>query len=293
MSIYKPHLVMDQNNRKTIRVGSRKSELALIQTKFVISKLKELHPELEFEIISMTTMGDRVLDKPLPKIGEKSLFTKDLEVALLSGTVDFIVHSLKDLPTVMEIGTTIGAVLKRDDPRDALVLRDDCKEFQLDTLPLDSFIGTSSLRRTAQLKRKFPNLRVSDVRGNLNTRLKKLDNSNYATGDISNTNYSGIILALAGLQRMGWDKRVSQIIDSDVMLYAVGQGALAIECRIGDNNILELLEPLHHYETVLQIVAERGFLTRLGGGCSAPVGIRSTVCLKKKYHIFGWWCLES
>jgi len=132
---------MNQNSQKTIRVGSRKSELALIQTKFVINKLKELHPELEFEIISMTTMGDRVLDKPLPKIGEKSLFTKDLEVALLSGTVDFIVHSLKDLPTVMEIGTTIGAVLKRDDPRDALVLRDDCKEFQLDTLPLDSFIG--------------------------------------------------------------------------------------------------------------------------------------------------------
>lgn len=113
-------------------------------------------------------------------------------------------------------------------------------------------IGTSSLRRTAQLKRKFPNLRVSDVRGNLNTRLKKLDIS-HTTDETSNTNYSGIILALAGLQRMGWDKRVSQIIDSDIMLYAVGQGALAVECRIGDNNILELLEPLHHYETVLQV----------------------------------------
>lgn len=132
---------MNRNNSKTIRVGSRKSELALIQTKFVIKQLKELNPEVEFEIISMTTMGDRVLDKPLPKIGEKSLFTKDLEVALLSNTVDFIVHSLKDLPTVMEIGTTIGAVLKRDDPRDALILRDDYKECQLDSLPSNSLIG--------------------------------------------------------------------------------------------------------------------------------------------------------
>lgn len=132
---------MDRNNRQTIRVGSRKSELALIQTRFVIGELKKLYPEIEFEIISMTTMGDRVLDKPLPKIGEKSLFTKDLEVALLNCNVDFIVHSLKDLPTVMEIGTTIGAVLKRDDPRDALVLREDCKEFQLDSLPANSCIG--------------------------------------------------------------------------------------------------------------------------------------------------------
>lgn len=115
------------------------------------------------------------------------------------------------------------------------------------------FLGTSSLRRTAQLKRKFPNIIVSDVRGNLNTRLKKLDNSSKAAGDNINTNYSGIILALAGIQRMGWEKRVSQIIDSDVMLYAVGQGALAVECRIGDNDILEMLEPLHHYETVLQV----------------------------------------
>lgn len=134
---------MDKSHQKTIRVGSRKSELALIQTNFVIGQLKELYPEVDFEIISMTTMGDRVLDKPLPKIGEKSLFTKDLEVALLSGTVDFIVHSLKDLPTVMEIGTTIGAVLKRDDPRDALVLRDDCKGCKLESLPSKSLIGES------------------------------------------------------------------------------------------------------------------------------------------------------
>lgn len=133
---------MDKSNQKRIiRVGSRKSELALIQTKFVIKQLKDLNPDVEFEIISMTTMGDRILDKPLPKIGEKSLFTKDLEVALLSGTVDFIVHSLKDLPTVMEIGTTVGAVLKRDDPRDALVLRDEFKEFELNSLPPNSRIG--------------------------------------------------------------------------------------------------------------------------------------------------------
>lgn len=132
---------MDKNDHKTIRVGSRKSELALIQTNYVINQLKVLYPNIHFEIVSMTTMGDRILDKPLPKIGEKSLFTKDLEVALLSDNVDFIVHSLKDLPTIMEIGTTIGAVLKRDDPRDALVLRDDFKEFQLNSLPSNSLIG--------------------------------------------------------------------------------------------------------------------------------------------------------
>lgn len=132
---------MEKNGRKTIRVGSRKSELALIQTNFVIDQLKVLYPELDFEIVSMTTMGDRILDKPLPKIGEKSLFTKDLEIALLSDTVDFIVHSLKDLPTIMEIGTTIGAVLKRDDPRDALILREDCKDLKLETLPSNSLIG--------------------------------------------------------------------------------------------------------------------------------------------------------
>ncbi|XP_050540126.1 porphobilinogen deaminase [Daktulosphaira vitifoliae] len=265
--------------KKRIRVGSRKSELALIQTNFVIDQLKKFNSDIEFEIVSMTTMGDRVLDKPLPKIGEKSLFTKDLEVALLSGNVDFIVHSLKDLPTVMEIGTTIGAVLKRDDPRDALILRNDYKQFKLDSLPDQSLIGTSSLRRTAQLKRKFPNLKISDVRGNLNTRLKKLDNK---VGEGTTTNYAGIILALAGIQRMGWNNRVSQIIESDVMLYAIGQGALAVECRIGDDNILKLLEPLHDYDTVLQVVAERAFLTRLGGGCSAPVGARSFVCLEKR-----------
>ncbi|XP_050419608.1 porphobilinogen deaminase [Adelges cooleyi] len=265
---------------RKIRVGSRKSELALIQTNFVISQLVKLYPETEFEIVSMTTMGDRVLDKPLPKIGEKSLFTKDLEVALLNGNVDLIVHSLKDLPTVMEIGTTIGAVLKRDDPRDALVLREEYKNYNLASLPHESLIGTSSLRRTAQLKRKFPNLQVSDVRGNLNTRLKKLDTIPDETGN-KNPGYDGIILALAGLQRMGWEKRVSQIIDPDIMLYAVGQGALAVECRMGDDFILEMLEPLHDYNTVLQIVAERSFLTRLGGGCSAPVGTRSTICFDK------------
>lgn len=132
---------MDKNGHKTIRVGSRKSELALIQTNHVINQLKVLYPNINFEIVSMTTMGDRILDKPLPKIGEKSLFTKDLEVALLSNNVDFIVHSLKDLPTIMEIGTTIGAILKRDDPRDALVLRNDFKEFQLNSLPSNSLIG--------------------------------------------------------------------------------------------------------------------------------------------------------
>lgn len=151
----------------------------------------------------MSTLGDKVLDIPLPKIGEKSLFTKELESALADGSVDFVVHSLKDLPTTLPTGMAIGAVLKREDPRDALVLQKDLKNFSLATLPKDSVIGTSSLRRTAQLAKKYPHLKVEDIRGNLNTRLRKLD-------DLGK--FSAIILASAGLQRMGWDDRISKVL---------------------------------------------------------------------------------
>ncbi|XP_050295560.1 porphobilinogen deaminase [Anthonomus grandis grandis] len=259
-----------------IHVGSRKSELALIQTKHVISLLKQFHPDKEFEIVTMTTLGDQILDIPLPKIGEKSLFTKELETALATGHVDFIVHSLKDLPTSLPKGMAIGAVLSRENPRDALVLQKDIKRHTLSTLPEGSVIGTSSLRRTAQLSKKFPHLKVENIRGNLNTRLKKLD-------DLGK--YQAIILASAGLIRIGWRNRISRLLDADEFLYAVGQGAIAVECRSNDKKIIDLLEPLYDLQTALRVVAERSFLKTLGGGCSAPVAVTSDLKLLKEKEV--------
>ncbi|KAI8433524.1 hypothetical protein MSG28_015553 [Choristoneura fumiferana] len=254
---------MENEVKTVIRVGSRKSELALIQTNFVIDSLKKANPEKEFTIVTMTTLGDRILDVSLPKIGEKSLFTKDLEDALRNNTVDFVVHSLKDLPTSLPDGLAIGAVFEREDPRDALVLREDLKEHTLESLPDGSVIGTSSLRRTAQLHMRHPRLCVQDVRGNLNTRLRKLDSGGYAA----------LLLAAAGLQRMGWGDRVSKILPCAEMKYAVGQGALAVECRADDHSVLALLAPFNHAGTYCRVLAERSFLKTLGGGCSAPVGV--------------------
>lgn len=224
---------------------------------------------------TMTTMGDRVLNISLPKIGEKALFTKDLETAMENGLVDFVVHSLKDLPTSLPDGMAIGAVLEREDPRDALVLAK-CHDGKcLQTMPKGSIIGTSSLRRTAQLSRKYPHLEVQDIRGNLNTRLAKLD----AIG----SKYAGILLAQAGLVRMGWHDRISQTIEPNDILYAVGQGALAVECRANDTKILEMLQKLTCHQTQCRILTERSFLKTLGGGCSAPVAVNS-ILTKRKFN---------
>lgn len=212
-------------------------------------------------------MGDRVLNIALPKIGEKSLFTKDLEDALKTGVVDFVVHSLKDLPTTLPDGMTIGAVLEREDPHDVLVLSKKHEGKDLSSLPKDSIIGTSSLRRTAQLSRKYPHLKVLNIRGNLNTRLAKLD--------APDSVFAGIILARAGIVRLGWHDRISQTITSEEILYAVGQGALAVECREDDAKILEMLQKLTCFKTLCQILGERSFLKTLGGGCSAPVAVTS------------------
>ncbi|KAI5638287.1 porphobilinogen deaminase, dipyromethane cofactor binding domain-containing protein [Phthorimaea operculella] len=260
---------MDNEGKDVIRVGSRKSELALIQTNYVIDCLKKLNPEKEFKVVTMTTLGDRILDVSLPKIGEKSLFTKDLEDALRSNTVDFVVHSLKDLPTSLPDGLAIGAVFEREDPRDALVLREELKEHTLATLPAGSVIGTSSLRRTAQLRGSHPHLTVIDVRGNLNTRLRKLD--------ADDKQYSALLLATAGLQRMGWGHRISKILPCAEIMYAVGQGALGVECRADNTAMLDLLAPFSHAATYCRTLAERSFLKTLGGGCSAPVGVSTTL----------------
>ncbi|XP_017771357.1 PREDICTED: porphobilinogen deaminase [Nicrophorus vespilloides] len=276
------------SSKTTIRVGSRKSQLALIQTRHVIGLLEQLNKDVKFEIVTMSTLGDKVLDIPLPKIGEKSLFTKELETALSNGLVDFVVHSLKDLPTTLPQGMAIGAVLEREDPRDALVLRKDMKDLDLNTLPEGSVIGTSSLRRAAQLSRKYPQLKIADIRGNLNTRLKKLDELD---------TFKAIILATAGLQRMGWDSRISKILDTDEILYAVGQGALAVECRANDEDTIKLLKPLYDAQTAIRVNTERTFLKTLGGGCSAPVAISTDIINDHGIHNLvvkgGVWSLDG
>lgn len=267
---------LDGNGKavRVIRIGTRKSQLACIQTNSVAEKLKELYPDIQLEIIGMTTTGDKILDTALSKIGEKSLFTKELENALERNEVDLVVHSLKDLPTALPPGFTIGAVLKRENPFDAVVLHPNHANKTLEVLPKNSVIGTSSLRRAAQLKRKYPHLEFKDIRGNLNTRLKKLDEKD---------DFAAIILAAAGLKRMGWEDRIGQILTPEESMYAVGQGALAVEVRARDTDILEMVSVLHDPETVLRCMAERAFLKRLEGGCSVPVAVHTNIVDSQLY----------
>uniref|UniRef100_A0A8C4UPU0 hydroxymethylbilane synthase n=1 Tax=Falco tinnunculus TaxID=100819 RepID=A0A8C4UPU0_FALTI len=231
-------------------------QLARIQTDSVVEVLRELYPDLRFEIVAMSTIGDKILDTALSKIGEKSLFTKELENALERNEVDLVVHSLKDLPTSLPPGFTIGAVCKRENPLDAVVFHPKNCGKTLGLLPEKSVIGTSSLRRAAQLKKKFPQLEFRDIRGNLNTRLKKLDEKE---------DFSAIILAAAGLKRMGWENRIGQLLSPEDCLYAVGQGALAVEVRAKDQEILNMVSALHDADTVLCCIAERAFMKRLVG----------------------------
>ncbi|KAM5245504.1 porphobilinogen deaminase isoform 4-T4 [Ctenodactylus gundi] len=256
---------------RVIRVGTRKSQLARIQTDSVVAMLKALYPSLQFEIIAMSTTGDKILDTALSKIGEKSLFTKELEYALERNEVDLVVHSLKDLPTVLPPGFTIGAICKRESPYDAVVFHPKFVGKTLETLPEKSVVGTSSLRRAAQLQRKFPHLEFKSIRGNLNTRLRKLDEQQ---------EFSAIILAVAGLQRMGWQNRV-------------GQGALGVEVRAKDQDILDLVGVLHDPETLLRCIAERAFLRHLEGGCSVPVAVHTMVKDGQLYLTGGVWSLDG
>ncbi|MCF2970551.1 hydroxymethylbilane synthase [Synechococcus sp. Nb3U1] len=252
---------------EAVRIASRKSELALVQTHWVMGQLQEHHPGLTFELNTLSTQGDIILDVALAKIGDKGLFTKELEVGLLNGSSDLAVHSLKDLPTRLPEGLMLGAITRREDPLDALVVHKRFQDYQLSTLPEGTVIGTSSLRRLAQLRHAFPHLRFKDVRGNLNTRLAKLDN-----GD-----YDGLILAVAGLKRLGKGERIHQVLDPSVSLYAVGQGSLGIECRQGDERILDLIQPLAEAEATARCLAERALLRALEGGCQVPIGVHSQV----------------
>lgn len=252
---------------RTIHIGSRKSALALVQTHWIEAQLRIHYPKRGFEIHTMSTQGDNILDVALSKIGDKGLFTKELEVGLLEGSTDLAVHSLKDMPTRLPDGLILGAITERENPADALVVHESCKSYQLETLPEGTILGTSSLRRLAQLRHAFPHLQFKDVRGNLNTRLAKLDN-----GD-----YDALILAVAGLERLDMADRIHQVIDPTISLYAVGQGALGIECRGNDAETLELLQPLIHVPTQQRCWAERAFLRELEGGCQVPIGVDSAV----------------
>ncbi|PMB43960.1 hydroxymethylbilane synthase [Fischerella thermalis CCMEE 5205] len=252
---------------RTIRIGSRKSQLALIQTYWVQEQLQKSFPDITFEVHTMATHGDKILDVALAKIGDKGLFTKELELGMINQEIDFAVHSLKDLPTRLPEGLVLAAITERENPADALVVHEKHKDKQIDTLPEGAVIGTSSLRRLAQLRHRYPHFTFKDVRGNLNTRMAKLD-----AGE-----YDALILAVAGLQRLGMGDRIHQVLPQEVSLHAVGQGALGIECRAEDTELISLLKAIEHPETRDRCLAERAFLRELEGGCQVPIGVNTEV----------------
>lgn len=248
----------------TIRIGTRDSQLALWQAQWVKAGLSNTYPELDFILVPMKTKGDKILDVPLAKIGDKGLFTKELELTLLSREIDLAVHSLKDLPTVLPEGLEIAAFCERVESRDVFLSKDGTC---LAELPPGSIIGTSSLRRKAQLQNYRPDLAFADLRGNLQTRWRKLEESEMA----------GIVLAAAGVIRLGWEERITEIISEDLMLSAVGQGSIAIEISSEREDMRELSRALNHPKTELAVRAERALLRRLEGGCQIPIGALGTV----------------
>lgn len=249
-------------HKQKLVVGTRSSQLALWQADFVIGELAKKYPELVVEKRLMTTKGDKILNAPLAKIGGKGLFTKELETAMLEGEIDIAVHSLKDMPVVVPEGLVITAITQRADPGDAFV---SSKYESFQQLPAGAKVGTSSLRRKAQLLHARPDLQIEDLRGNVNTRLRKMEEENF----------DGIILACAGLKRLGFGDKIRQVLPQTMCLPAVGQGALAIECRQADRETRELLEFLNDKCTRLCTEAERGFLATVEGGCQVPVGVHA------------------
>lgn len=242
-----------------ITVGSRKSQLALTQTNWVMDQITSHHPEVSFDLKHIVTKGDRILDVTLSKVGGKGLFVKEIEQALLDKEIDFAVHSMKDMPAVIPDGLMIACVPLRADHRDALISTNNV-EFK--DLPEGAVVGTSSLRRQSQLLSVRPDLQIKSLRGNIDTRLGKLEDGQY----------DAIVLAAAGLERMGWSNdKVTEFLSEDTMLPAVGQGALAIECRSDDDTLIELLSSIHDQETYRVTSAERAFLAELGGSCQVPI----------------------
>jgi len=246
-----------------LKIATRKSPLAIWQAEFVKSKLENIYPDLKVELVKMTTQGDQILNSPLSKIGGKSLFIKELEVGIMEGRADIAVHSMKDVPYELPQGFEIGAILERDNPFDAFVSND---FNSIQDLPIGAKLGSCSLRRIVQIKAMRPDLEILDLRGNVNTRLKKLDDGEY----------DAIILACSGLTRLGFDNRIKQDLSPDDSLPAVGQGALGIEIKANDHEISNLIKPLIHQKTQIEVNAERALNTTLQGGCSVAIGAFAT-----------------
>lgn len=241
-----------------LRIATRKSPLALWQAHFVRDQLHHHHPDLKIELVTMTTQGDKILDTPLAKVGGKGLFVKELETGMLEGRADIAVHSMKDVPVEFPTGLHLAVICEREDPRDAFV----SNNFKsLEELPQGARLGTSSLRRQSQISALRPDLKIIDLRGNVNTRLKKLDEGEY----------DAIILAAAGLKRLEFDDRITQFIATDVCLPAIGQGAVGIECRSDDARVNNLIAPLNDNKTQIRVLAERAMNQRLQGGCQVPI----------------------
>ena len=243
---------------KIIRIATRQSPLALWQADHVAALLQQAFPNIKTELVKMVTRGDKILDAPLAKIGGKGLFVKELEQGMLEGNADIAVHSMKDVPIDFPEGLHLAAILEREDPTDAFV----SNHYQnLDDLPENARIGTSSLRRQCQIKARFPNADILSLRGNVNTRLAKLDADEY----------DAIILASAGLKRLGMGERIRQSLPTEISLPACGQGAIGIECRVDDIEINEMLKSLHDETTAVCVIAERAMNAKLNGGCQVPI----------------------
>ncbi|MFG0872677.1 hydroxymethylbilane synthase [Aeromonas mytilicola] len=249
---------------RTLRIATRKSPLALWQANFVKDRLEALYPDLRVELVPMSTQGDKILDTPLAKVGGKGLFVKELETAMLEGRADIAVHSMKDVPVEFPEGLGLHTICEREDPRDAFVSN---RFKQIDELPQGAVVGTSSLRRQCQLRAARPDLVIRDLRGNVNTRLAKLD-----AGE-----YDAIILAAAGLKRLEMAHRITAFIEPEQSLPANGQGAVGIECRLDDVELHALLAPLEHTETRIRVLTERAMNRALQGGCQVPIGAYALV----------------
>jgi hydroxymethylbilane synthase len=246
---------------ETLRLGTRGSALALWQANWTKSELEKQHRDLDIQLVPIKTTGDKVVDIPLAKVGGKGLFTKEIDEALLDKRIDFAVHSLKDVPFKLPAGLELAAVPEREDPRDAFISGGS----RLQELPPGARVGTSSLRRQVQLRHHFPKIELVMLRGNVDTRLRKMDSGEF----------DGIILAVAGLKRLGHESRIIQVLDDDIMLSAVGQGALGAVCREDDETTAGRLQLLEHHQTRIAITAERAFLKFLGGSCQVPIAGRA------------------
>jgi len=241
-----------------LRIATRKSPLAIWQAEHVASRLQQLHPQLQIELVRMSTSGDKLLDSPLSQVGGKGLFVKELEQGLLSGAADIAVHSMKDVPVDLPPGLHLPVILQREDPRDAFVSKNYAN---IDDLPPGARLGTASLRRQCQLRARRPDLDIVTLRGNVNSRLAKLDSGDFAA----------IMLAAAGLIRLGMGARITRLLEPEESLPAIGQGAIGIECRNGDSRVLDLIGALDHTPTHICVRAERALNIRLHGGCQVPI----------------------